>query len=80
LGFKYASCSLFHFSSSAAGSAPTPFCNTIKRVGPRRFHLPEQLGWQQKLAVEQAGLLILFVLSKHGATPVFACPNFISFL
>jgi hypothetical protein len=39
----------------------------------------EQLRWQQKLAIEQAGLLMLFVLSKHGATPVYACPNFISF-
>jgi hypothetical protein len=37
-------------------------------------------GWQQKLAIEQAGLLMLFILSKHGATPIFACPNFTSFL
>jgi hypothetical protein len=49
-------------------------------VSPRGFHLLEHFGWQQKLAIEQAGLLMLFILSKHGATPIFACPNFTSFL
>jgi hypothetical protein len=39
-----------------------------------------QLGWQQKLAVEQAGLLMLFILSKHGETPDYACPYFTGFL
>jgi hypothetical protein len=34
------------------------------------------LWWQQKLAVKQARLLMLFILSKHGATPVNACPYF----